>query len=120
MKHFLSIAMAILMTLPGIAQQKSFPKKQQYVDLSFGFGNSQVSIVGGYYHNWNFGKKNRFFVGTGARFGYYAGKNVSFLSAPASLAAEESKTDTLVGSSPSIFSLNTFINLGVNLTSGWF
>lgn len=117
MKHLLSFALAVLITLTGVAQQKSFPKKQQYADLSFGFGNSQVSIVGGYYHNWNFGKKNRFFVGTGVRFGNYSGKNISFLSAPASLAAEESKTDTLFGPSPSIYSFNTFINLGYNLTA---
>lgn len=116
MKHFFSLAVVILITLAASAQQKTIAKKQQFADLSFGFGSSQGSIAAGYFYNWNFGKKHKFFIGTGARFNIYYGKNISFLSAPASLAAEESKTDTLVGANPGIYAFNALINLGYNFT----
>ena len=60
---------ALTFTVAAAAQQKANDKKQQFVDLSFGFGsNSQGNIAAGYFHNWNLGKNSKFFIGTGACF----------------------------------------------------
>jgi Outer membrane protein beta-barrel domain len=99
------------------AQQKTNDKKQQFADLSLGLGsNSQGNIATGYFHNWSFGKNNKFFIGTGARFNIYFGKKIDFLSAPASLAAEVSKTDTLTAANPGMYALNALVNLGYNFS----
>jgi Outer membrane protein beta-barrel domain len=116
MKHIFSLMVILLITLAASAQQNTIPKKNQFAELSFGFGSSQGTLAVGYFKNWNLGKKHKFYIGTGARFNIYYGNNINFLSAPASLAAEESKTDTLVAANPSIYALNAMINMGYNFT----
>ncbi len=116
MKQLFSFIIVTAVTFAATAQQKNANKKQQFADLSFGFESSQGSIAAAYFNNWNLGKKSKFFIGTGVRFNIYYGKNINFLSAPASLAVNESKTDTLVGANPGIYAFNALINLGYNFT----
>jgi hypothetical protein len=97
--------------------QKITGKKQQFADLSFGFGSSQGSIAAGYFYNFNLGVKKKFFIGTGIRFNAYYGSKINYLSAPAKLAGEESKTDTLLAPKPSVYAINALINLGYNFST---
>ena len=108
----------IALSITGIAtaQKKDNLKKQQFADLSFGFGNKQGSIVAGYFYNWNLGKNKKFFIGTGARFNAFYGTGVNFTSAPSSLAGDKAKEDTLLASKPGVYSINLLINLGYNIT----
>ncbi|MFM9907809.1 MAG: hypothetical protein ACKVOW_00600 [Chitinophagaceae bacterium] len=117
MKKQPGMLLIMLMIVIGASAQKT-KKSEQFADLSVGFGSSsQGSISAGYFYNWKFGKRNKLFIGTGARFNVYYGKKINFLSAPANLAAEESKTDTLLGANPGIYSMNALINLGYNFSS---
>jgi hypothetical protein len=109
---FLFLAAMSLMFLA--AAQKTTDRKQRFADLGFGFGSSQGSITAGYFYSLNLGHKKKFFIGTGLRFNAYYGSSINYLSAPAKLAGEESKTDTLKASSPGVYAVNVLINLGYN------
>ncbi len=108
--------LALFTTAVASAQKIDNPKTQQLADLSFGFGNKQGSVVAGYFYNWNLGKSKKFFIGTGARFNTFYGTAVNFTSAPASLAGDKLKEDTLLAPKPSAYSMNILINLGYNIT----
>ncbi len=88
-----------------------------FADAGVAFGNSQTSISASYLHNWYFGKKNNFFIGTGARFTYYSGSNANYTSAPAKFAGDEKLTDTLLLGKASVNALNVVINLGYRFSS---
>lgn len=107
----------IAISLVSVAvSQKITDRKQRFADLSFGFGSSQGSIAAGYFYNLNLGFKKKFFIGTGVRFNTYYGSKINYLSAPAKLAGEESKTDTLVAPKPSVYAINALVNLGYNFS----
>ncbi len=91
-------------------------KKQQHVDLSFGFGSSQGSIAAAYFYNFNLGKNNKFIIGTGVRFNAFYGTKINFLSAPAKLASDNAKIDTLLAPKPAMYAFNALINLGYNIS----
>ncbi len=116
MKKIIVYTAFLLMSISVSAQQKKTEAKDQYTDLSLGFGSSEFSLSTGYFYNWNIGKKHRFYIGTGARFTLYQGKHRNFTSAPADLAAEPGKTDTLHASSTNIYALNALINLGYHIS----
>ncbi len=106
---------SLIISISAISQKNM--STQNFADLSVGFGSSQGAIAAGYFHNWNFGAKKKLFIGTGVRFTSFYGKNINFTSAPASLAGDAKKEDTLIAPKPSINSLNLLINLGYNLNS---
>jgi hypothetical protein len=114
-KQVFLFLIAISLVSAAVAQ-KITDRKQRFADLSFGFGSSQGSIAAGYFYNLNLGVKKRFFIGTGVRFNAYYGSKINYLSAPAKLAGEESKTDTLVAPKPSVYAINALVNLGYNFS----
>lgn len=111
---FLFIMATLLISI--VSAQKITDRKQRFADLSFGFGSSQGSVAAGYFYNLNLGLKKKFFIGTGVRFNAYYGSSINYLSAPAKLAGEESKTDTLKASNPGVYAINALINLGYNFS----
>jgi hypothetical protein len=115
-KYILLALIASSVSSIATAQKMGNPKTQQFADLSFGFGNKQGSIVGGYFYNRNLGKGKKFFIGTGVRFSTFYGTAVNFTSAPASLAGDKLKEDTLLAPKPAAYALNVLINLGYNIT----
>lgn len=116
MRNLIFFCCIFLVTTTVSAQQSAIPKKQQFVNLTFGFGNSEMSYSTSYYHNWNLGKKNKFFIGTGVRFTTSNAKNKNYTSAPSNLAGEATKMDTAFGANTSIYALNALLNLGYNIS----
>jgi hypothetical protein len=101
----------------AFAQNTISKKTEQFADLSFGFGSKQGTIGAGYNYNWNITKSKRFVIGTGVRFNTVYGTGLQFTSAPASVAGDKAKEDTLTAPKPALYSLNAFINLGYNITN---
>lgn len=114
MQKILFIFLVTLSITTALSAQKITDKKQQFADLSFGFGSSQGSIAAGYFYNFNLGVKKKFFIGTGVRFNAYYGTKINYLSAPAKLADDKAKTDTLLAAKPGVYAINALINLGYN------
>ncbi len=106
----------VLVATMSFTQQNKKEHTNQFIDLGLGLGSSQTSVSGSYIYNWNLGQKGKFFIGTGARFTTYFGKNIDFTSAPSSLASDDKKVDTLAAPKPSISALNVLINLGYNFS----
>jgi hypothetical protein len=116
MQKQLFLFLIAISLVSAVSAQKITDRKQRFADLSFGFGSSQGSISAGYFYNLNLGLKKKFFIGTGVRFNTFYGSKVNYLSAPANLASEESKIDTLTAPKPSLYSINALINLGYNFS----
>lgn len=95
------------------AQQKT--KAEQLGDLTFGFASGQSTVSVAYFTNWNLGKKQGFYIGTGLRLSGAFGKNQVFTSAPANLASDKANTDSLFSTSNSTYALNAMLNLGYHL-----
>ncbi len=115
MKKQLLLTAAIFISFTCFSQKNN--STQQFADLSAGFGSSQGAIAAGYFFNWNIGTQKKFFAGSGLRFTTFYGKNVNFTSAPASLAGDAKKEDTLIAPKPSVSSVNILINFGYNFSS---
>jgi len=114
MKNLSLFILLVASTFSLHAQQKS--KTEQIADLTFGFGSGQTTVSGAYYKNWNLGKKQGFYIGTGVRLSGAFGKNQVFSSAPASLAADKANTDSLLGIKTSTYALNAILNLGYHIS----
>ncbi len=97
---------------------------QNSINLGLAFGASQGSLSAAFAHDWYLGKKKKFILGTGGRFTAYVAQNQYYETAPAKLTSggtglgvlfEETITaniDTFLISSPNVYAINAFINLG--------
>ena len=99
------------------AQETNKKKTEQLADFTLGFSSAQTTIGAAYYKNWNLGKKQNFFIGTGLRFSSAMGKNNIFTSAPSSLASNDANIDSILGANTSTYALNAIINLGYHISS---
>jgi opacity protein-like surface antigen len=115
-KLVFTLVLATSILSAAYAQKEAKAKTTQFADIGFGFGSKQGSIGAGYNYNWNITKSKKFVIGTGVRFNTFYGTAVKFTSAPASLAGDKAKEDTLTAPKPSVSSINLFLNLGYNIT----
>jgi hypothetical protein len=90
-----------------------------HVDVTGAMGRTQGSVSIDYFHSWRFGKSKKIEVGVGGRLTSYFGSAQYFSSAPASLAADESKSDSILLQSPQVNALNLAINLGYRISAKW-
>ena len=88
-----------------------------YADITGSIGSNQGSFSVDYFHLWRFTQSKKVEIGLGARFTSYFGSTQYYSSAPASLAGDKSKTDSLLLQSPQVNSFNVAINLGYRLSS---
>lgn len=108
-----------LLTLSVSAQEKEgngIPAKSRFVDVSAGFGQDIFTVPVGYFYNWQLGKKHRFIIGTGLRLSGIWGNNLTYTSAPASLAGESASEDTLTVPKAGVYAANLILNLGYNFS----
>jgi long-subunit fatty acid transport protein len=88
-----------------------------YVDFTGAIGSNQGSASIDYFHLWRLGKSKKIEVGFGSRFTSYFGSSQYYSSAPASLAVDESNSDSLLLQSPQVNALNIAINIGYRISS---
>jgi long-subunit fatty acid transport protein len=88
-----------------------------YADFTGAIGSNQGSVSVDYFHLWKVGKSKKIGLGFGGRLTSYFGSSQYYSSAPASLAADESKSDSLLLQSPQVNALNLAINIGYRLSS---
>lgn len=91
-------------------------KTVNYANVTVAIGSNQSSISVDYFHLWKLGKSKKVEVGLGSRLTSYFGSSRYFSSAPASLAADEKKSDSLLLPSAQVNILNFAINLGYRIT----
>lgn len=79
-------------------------------------GSSEGSVSIDFFHLWKMGKSGRFEAGVGGRFTSYFGNSKYFSSAPASLAGDDTKSDSVLFQYPQINALNVALNFGYNFS----
>jgi len=105
---FSTSLLLLLMAGAAIAQNKTF----NFGSVTGAIGNSQGSASIAYFHNWKLGKAERISVGLGGRFTSYFGSDQYFSSAPAALASDENKIDSLLLPSANVNALNIALTFG--------
>jgi len=120
MKTFSLLAIFALFSTACLAQ----PVKESRVSLDIAAGGNQGTITSAFYHNWFVGKNKKIFLGAGARFTAYVGRNQSYVTAPAKLTSNGTgplvifkenvvtNMDTLLLAKPNVYALNAMVNLG--------
>lgn len=113
-KEVLSILLAFAVFGIAEAQRDS---NFNYASVTGAVGDSQGSGSLEYFHIWTLGKANRLQLGVGGRFTSYFGSNQYYTSAPASLANDDAKVDSLLLQSPQSNSLNLAVNIGYRIAT---
>ena len=113
MKLFLITCSFCLLTRFALAQEAT---QLNYANLSGAIGSQQASLSIDYFHLWKLGKAKKIEVGFGGRFTSYVGSSQYFSSAPANLAADITKSDSILIQSPQVNALNLAINLGYTIS----
>ncbi len=109
------LCLCCLITLSALAQEEA-PKTVNYGDFTGAIGSSQGSVSIDYFHQWNLGESRKFEVGLGGRFTSYFGSSQYYSSAPANLAGDKSKSDSILLQSPQVNALNIAIHLGYRVS----
>ncbi len=112
MNKIIVLAAVIIFSLSANAQKLEG-------QVGFGFGSNNFSNTLGLGANWHLGAKKKFIIGTGIRYTGSYGSKQYFTSAPASVAGDKAKEDSLYALKPSFHSLNVMINLGYKITDSW-
>lgn len=68
MKLVYALFFLTIISFSANAQETTQKKTEQLADFTLGFSSAQTTIGAAYYKNWNLGKKQNFFIGTGLRF----------------------------------------------------
>jgi long-subunit fatty acid transport protein len=110
---FLIISALLSVAINSFSQDQ---KSVNYAGFTGAFGSNQGSISVDYFHLWKLGKSKKIEVGLGGRFTSYFGTSQYFSSAPASLAADKKKSDSLLLQSPQVNALNLAISLGYRIS----
>ncbi|QOI98181.1 MAG: hypothetical protein HRU69_12110 [Flammeovirgaceae bacterium] len=106
--------LCLLTFTAGFAQDS---RSVNYAGFTGAIGNNQGNVSLDYFHLWKLGKSKKIEIGLGGRFTSYFGSSQYYSSAPASLAEDESKSDSLLLSTPQVNALNLAMNLGYRLSS---
>jgi long-subunit fatty acid transport protein len=113
MKLFL-ISVFCLTSLSALAQKSG---TITYGSISGAIGDNRGSAAIDYFHLWTLGKSRKIEIGLGGRFTSYFGNSQYYSSAPASLASDEAKSDSLLLQKPQVNAFNLAINLGYRISS---
>ncbi len=113
MRANVTVILSILCIGAAMAQEEN---TTNYGSLTGAYGEREGSASVEFFHNWKLGKSRKFLIGIGGRFTSYFGSDHYFSSAPASLASDDTKSDSLLLPSSNIFALNAAINLAYRIT----
>jgi hypothetical protein len=86
-------------------------KKNANIDAAVGFGSNSLSLALSWNRTHGLGSSNKFRIGYGVRLSSFSGTNLAYSTAPADLAAEASKVDTLTMAEANTIGLSALINL---------
>jgi hypothetical protein len=106
-----------LFAFAGLTQAQEIPKSESSIDVSLGFGSGLFSAAGSWNKLHGVFASDKFRIGYGVRASYLRGSDLPYTTAPANLAKEISKVDTLTTASATTIGLNAVINLQYKITS---
>lgn len=111
LKSLFSLVVLIAATLT-FSNAQEIAKRISSIDATTAFGQDIYSGAVSWNQTFGFGSANKFRIGYGVRLSTVQGSNLLFTTAPAKLAADLDKVDTLTLPSASPIALNALINIG--------
>ncbi len=128
MKQIIISIVVLFLTTTAAAQEKKIRAVNNFADVTFGIGTSQVTGSLSYVYNWKVGKRKKWELGLGTRFTSYFGSNLYFTTAPAKLTSGktgptvlftkniEENIDSVLFPKAQINSFNLTLNFGYNFS----
>ncbi len=115
--HLLFLASMFVMNNSVLAQEEnSIPKTSSDISLSVGFGKDLFAGSLGWNRTHGLGSSHKFRLGYGLRVSSLSGTNLNYTTAPANLAADLTKVDTLLVAKANTIALNAVINIQYQLS----
>lgn len=115
-KSLFSLVALIIATF-SYSNAQEIAKRISSIDATTAFGKDIYSGAVSWNQTFGLGSANKFRIGYGARLSTAQGSNLIFTTAPAKLAADLTKVDTLTLANASPIALNALINLGYQFSS---
>lgn len=112
MKYLLSLFILFLTLF-------SFAQREHHADIAYSIGKNSNTFSGNVVKKFKVLKTEKLHLGVGARAGYFQGKDVSYLTAPAKHTKSEDGIDTVIVSKPIFISINISLNASYHFTSEW-
>lgn len=112
MKYFLSLLLLFLTLI-------SFAQREHHADIAYSFGKNSNTFSGNVVKNFKVLKNEKLHLGVGARAGYFQGKDVSYLTAPAKHTKSKDGIDTIIVSKPMFININISLNALYHFTPEW-
>jgi hypothetical protein len=109
--------LTIFWTSSLFSQESEIPKIKSNFDVAVGTGKEYFSGALSWNRTHGLGSSNKFRLGYGVRISSLSGKNIVYTSAPANLAADLTKVDTLNIEKSGTVGLNAVINIQYQLSS---
>ncbi len=97
----------------SFAQQKVI----NYGSFTGAIGSGEGSVSADFFHLWKLGNAGKLEAGIGVRLSAYFGSDQYYSSAPANLASDEDKTDSVRFASAQVSALNLAVNFGYRLST---
>jgi hypothetical protein len=114
---FLSLLFVLVFSLTKVKGQDSeIPKSINSINLSVGLGKDLFSGTVSWNKSIGLGSSNKFRLGYGVRFSTLSGSNIGYTTAPAKLASDIAKVDTLNIAKPNTMALNALIDIQYKLS----
>ncbi len=111
----ISLVLCLICVASGIVRAQSQPVLQSS-NAFIAAGVRQGSLSLDYFYNWQPGASRKFQIGLGARITSYIGSNQYHATAPADLAVDVLKSDSLLLSTAQVHALNLAVQLGYRLS----
>jgi hypothetical protein len=112
MKYFLSLFVVFSTVF-------SFAQREHHADIAYSFGENSNTFSGNVVKNFKVLKSEKLHLGVGARAGYFQGKDVSYLTAPAKHKKSKDGIDTVIVSKPMFISVGLTLNASYHFTPQW-
>jgi long-subunit fatty acid transport protein len=107
----------VILLIPAPHSFSQNTNATDYLSITGAVGSNQGSVSLDYFRIWKITKSKKIEIGLGARVTSYFGSSQYYSSAPASLAADKTDSDSVLLQSPRILATNVAIHLGYRISN---
>lgn len=110
-KKLAATMLFMLFFIVAKAQTDDIPRTSSYFDVALGVGDGIYSGAVSWNRTHGISRSNKLRLGYGVRFSSFGGSDLTYITAPANLTAQDGTIDTLQVASAATLALNTVINI---------
>lgn len=114
-----AVALFLLIVPEMLKAENEIPKRSSYFDLAGGLGSGIYSGALSWSQTHGINQSNSFRIGYGIRYSLFGGSDLTYITAPANLTADEATIDTLILNKTMTMGLSLSIHLEYAFNSRW-